>query len=196
MENGGRLWTCWKAMAKVVIEVVPHAVSQSYPSGRAALEAIMIRGAAPRVEWKLNPEGATRTIEEACEIARRWGVIIPSYVQFFADEYNYLDENTTAKTTTFREPEGTMIDWSWFFHEKTGKIPFLIRKDVLASDEAIVAVMAHEMYELERLHSIFAAGAPIEKWEAETSPNNPGNSHWQAWDYADDLVARMREEEK
>ena len=155
----------------------------------------MIAGAAPRFQWKPNPDGTTRTIEEACEIARRWGVEIPSYVQFWIDEYDYLDENTTAKTTTFREFEGTIIDWSWFFHKKTGKIPFLIRKDILASDEAIVAVIGHEMFELEMLRSIFAAGAPVERWEAETSPINPGNFHWQAWDYADELVARMRKED-
>jgi hypothetical protein len=111
----------------------------------------MIAGAGPHFEWKPNPDGATRTIQEACEIARRWGVEIPSYVQFWIDEYDYLDENTTAKTTTFREFEGTIIDWSWFFHKKTGKIPFLIRKDVLASDEAIVAVIGHEMFELKML---------------------------------------------
>jgi hypothetical protein len=72
------------------------------------------------------------------------------------DEYDYLDENTTAKTTTFREFEGTIIDWSWFFHKKTGKIPFLIRKDIMASDEAIVAVIGHEMsrrYDPRRAHS-------------------------------------------
>ena len=155
----------------------------------------MIAGAAPRFQWQPNPDGTIRTIEEACEIARRWGVEIPSYVQFWIDEYDYLDENTTAKTTTFREFEGTIIDWSWFFHKKTGKIPFLIRKDIMASDEAIVAVIGHEMFELEMLRSIFAEGAPVERWEAETSPNNPGNFHWQAWDYADELVARMRKED-
>jgi hypothetical protein len=155
----------------------------------------MIAAAAPRLTWRPNPEGATRTIEEACEIARRWGVAIPDYVHFAVDEYDYLDENTTARTTTFREFEGTIIDWSWFFHKKTGKIPFLIRKDILRSDEAIVAVIGHEMFELERLRSIFEGGAPIEHWEAETSPNNPGNVHWQAWDYADELVTRMRETE-
>jgi hypothetical protein len=64
----------------------------------------------------------------------------------------------------------------------------------MASDEAIVAVIGHEMFEFEMLRSIFAEGAPVEKWEAETSPNNRGNFHWQAWDYADELVARMREE--
>ncbi len=153
----------------------------------------MITGAAPRFEWRPNPDGASRTIEEACEIARRWGVDIPDHVHFSVDEYDYLDDTTTAKTTTFREFEGTIIDWSWFFHKKTGKIPFLIRKDILTSDEAIVAVFGHEMFELARLRAIFANGAPIEKWEAETSARNPGNVHWQAWDHADELVARMRE---
>ena len=100
-----------------------------------------------------------------------------------------------GQTTTFREFEATIIDWSWFFHKKTGKIPFLIRKDILASNEAVVTVIDHEMFELEMLRSIFAEGASIEKWEAETSPNNRGNFHWQAWDYADALVTRMREEE-
>ena len=166
------------------------------PPPRHAVEAIIIAGAAPRFEWRSNPDGAARTIEEACQIARHWGVQIPAYVQFWVDEHDYLDENTTARTTKFREFEGTIIDWSWFFHKNTGRIPFLIRKDILASDEAIVAVIGHEMFELEMLRSTFAEGAPIEKWEAETSPSNPGNFHWQAWDYADSLVARMREEER
>jgi hypothetical protein len=63
----------------------------------------MIAGVAPRLEWRPNPRGAIRTIDEACQIARHWGVEIPDYVQFSVDDYNYLDENTTAKTTTFRE---------------------------------------------------------------------------------------------
>jgi hypothetical protein len=48
----------------------------------------------------------------------------------------------------------------------------LIRKDILASDEAIVAVIGHEMFELKMLQSIFAKGATIERWEAEISPVN------------------------
>ena len=65
--------------------------------------ARMIAGAAPRLEWRPNLDGATRTIHEACEIATSWGIVIPSYVQFSVDEYDYLDENTTAKTTTFNK---------------------------------------------------------------------------------------------
>jgi hypothetical protein len=40
----------------------------------------------------------------------------------------------------------------------TGKSPFLIRPDVLDSDEAIVAVFAHEMHEIEALRPILREG--------------------------------------
>ncbi len=53
----------------------------------------------------------------------------------------FVSRLVTTRTTTFRELEGTIIDWSWFSHKKTGKIPFLIREDILESDEAIVAVI-------------------------------------------------------
>jgi len=153
----------------------------------------MIGGRAPKYKWRPNHDGKTKSIEEAYQIARRWGVVIPDYVSFAIDKYGWLDEDTTAKTTTFKEPAGTMIYWSSLFHKKTGKIPFLIRKDIMRSDEAIVAVIGHEMYELEEMRKAFGeTGAPIESWQAEAHADNEGNLHWQAWDYADELVARMR----
>ena len=78
----------------------------------------------------------------------------------------------------------------------TGKVPFLVRPDILKSDEAIVGVFGHEMYELEALRGILKKGkTPIEHFIGHTSPDNPGNFHDEAWDYADDLVARMRKGE-
>ncbi len=153
----------------------------------------MIEGRIPKYKWRRNPGGKRRSIEEAIEIARHWGVVIPDYVFFEVDDYGWLDADTTAKTTRFREPAGTMIYWSSLFHKQTGKIPFLIRKEVLRSDEAIVAVIGHEMYELELMRKAFGKkGAPIEHWSAEADPDNEGNFHWRAWDYADELVVRMR----
>ena len=153
----------------------------------------MIGGRIPKCEWRPNPDGTTRSIEEAIQIARRWGVVIPDYVSFAIDKYGWLDADTTAKTTTIKEPAGTMIHWSSLFHKITGKIPFLIRKDIMKSDEAIVAVMGHEMYELEEMRKAFGEnGAPIEHWLAEAHPDREANFHWQAWDYADTLVAKMR----
>jgi hypothetical protein len=78
----------------------------------------------------------------------------------------------------------------------TGKVPFLIRPDVLRSDEAIVGVLGHEMYELEVLRGVLAKGeATIEYYVNETRPDNSGNLHDEAWDYADALVEAMRKAE-
>lgn len=153
----------------------------------------MIAGRGPKYEWRPNLDGRTRSIEEACQIARRWGVVIPDYVSFAIDKYGCCDTNTTARTTHFKEAAGTMIYWSWLFHKHTRKIPFLIRKDIMSSDEAIVAVIGHEVYEIDAMRNAFGEkGAPIEHWLAAADPDNEGNFHWQAWEYADELVAKMR----
>ncbi len=96
-----------------------------------------------------------------------------------------------ARTTKFEEFDGTIMQWGRLFNHR-GKIPFVVRADVFQSDEAIVAVIGHEVYELERLREAFDSREPIEKWEAETCPTNEGNFHCQAWDYADSLIEKMR----
>jgi hypothetical protein len=86
------------------------------------------------------------------------------------------------------------VRWSDLVHSLTGKVPFLVRQDVLKSDEAIVAVLGHKMYELAALRDILKGGkTTIESFIDLTRPNNPGNLHDEAWDHADDLVQRMRE---
>jgi hypothetical protein len=75
----------------------------------------------------------------------------------------------------------------------TGKIPFLVRPEILKSDEAIVGVFGHEMYELEALRGILRKGKTrIEHYINYTRVDNPGNLHDKAWNHADELVERMR----
>jgi len=153
----------------------------------------MIAGQSPRLKWRENPEGKKRTIEEAKEIARLHGVRIPDDVDFFEDEDGDLPENMTARGPKVTKLAGSVVYWSDMLNSLTGKVPFLVRSDILNSDEAIVAVFAHEMYELEALRGILKDGqTPIEHFIGHTSPGNPGNLHEQAWDFADDLVERMR----
>jgi hypothetical protein len=152
----------------------------------------MIAGQAPKFEWRKNADGEERTISQGIELARKWGVAVPDYVSFSVDKWGRLGSDTTAKTTTFREPEGTIIYWLWLFHRLTGKIPFLVRRDIMFRDEAIVAVIGHEMFELEKLRPYLERGWSIENLRAETSADYPDNFHCEAWDYADELVRRMR----
>ena len=71
-----------------------------------------------------------------------------------------------------------------------------VSKDILDSDEAIVAVVAHEMHELNSLRKIFEERQtlPAEELGRLINPGHKGNLHDQAWDIADQLVGRMRKE--
>jgi hypothetical protein len=78
-------------------------------------------------------------------------------------------------------------------HPETGKIPFIVRDDIFDSDEAIVAVFAHEMYEIEELRPILEEKkTSITDVFILTKPGIRGNLHDKAWDLADWLVERMR----
>jgi hypothetical protein len=157
----------------------------------------MIAGLSPRLKWAENANGEKRTIEQAKEIARQFGVPIPDDVEFFEDEENELPEDMTARGPRVTKLAGEAVHWSDLVNSLTGKVPFLIRPDILKSDEAIVGVFAHELYELAALRRILTKGkTPIEHYINHTRPDNPGNLHDQAWDYADDRVERMRKRGK
>jgi hypothetical protein len=157
----------------------------------------MITGQSPRIQWQPNPGGQIRTVDEAKDIARKHGVPIPDDVEFFADELDELNASRTACGPRIDKPAGSFIDWVDLVHDRTGKVPFRFWPDILKSDEAIVAVFAHEMFELEKLRPLLEEGTiTIEDFIAHTRPDNPGNLHAQAWDRADELVQRMRIERK
>ena len=71
-----------------------------------------------------------------------------------------------------------------------------LSRDVLSSDEACVAVLAHEMHEISGLRKLFDVRETIpgEEISRLVAPGIKGNLHDQAWDAADTAVARMRTE--
>jgi hypothetical protein len=153
----------------------------------------MIAGQSPRLKWRENPEGKKRSIQQAKEIARKFGVQIPDDVEFFEDEENELPEHMTARGPKVTKLAGSIVSWSDLVNTLTGKVPFLVRPEILTSDEAIVGVFGHEMYELASLRGSLRKGkTTIEHYINHTRADNPGNLHDEAWDYADDLVERMR----
>src|SRR5262249_29896579 len=81
-------------------------------------------------------------------------------------------------------------------YNKDGKIPFQVHRDVLTSDEAIVAVFQHEMYELSLIREVFthSVGGSMygPDYGIQTSAGRPGNFHDLAWDEADKIVRQMR----
>jgi len=155
----------------------------------------MITGQFPRIKWRSNSTGGRRTPQDTRTIAGENGVVIPEDVEFFSDELNELHENWTACGPRVDKLAGSIVFWADLVHDLTNKVPFRFWPGILDSDEAIVAVFAHEMFELERLRPLLIDGRmTIEAFIEQTCPGSPGNLHDQAWDYADNLVERMRKE--
>jgi len=130
---------------------------------------------------------------EAIAIAKRNGVEIPEDVSFCVDEIGDLGPDRTACGPRVDKPDASIVYWSDIVHDKTKKVPFRIWKGILKSDEAIVAVFGHEMYELQRLRPLLGReNVTIGEFIAMTCPDNAGNLHDEAWEFADTLVEQMR----
>jgi hypothetical protein len=167
-------------------------------------DAVHIAGQAPRVQWRRNPNETKRTIDEAKAIARQYGVLIPDDVEFFEDEDGDLrgswasfaaGEGETANGPTVAEQPDGYVYLADHYND-SGKIPFKVHRDVLTSDEAIVAVLTHETDEFASLREVMMAD-PHRRMNAtdyglQVASEQPGNFHDQAWDAADRAVEAMR----
>lgn len=140
--------------------------------------------------WAPNGDGP-RDEAEAVALARLRGVVIPEDIAFhFRDDLvpdgAYGIYNTFASFKDYR--------WSDFYAK--GRINVKLRRSVLESDEAIVAVIAHEMFELNALRALFEVRQTIPGLEiiATVRTSVPRNLHDRAWDAADQIVMAMRRE--
>ncbi len=68
---------------------------------------------------------------------------------------------------------------------------------MMGSDEAILAVMAHELYELRQFRKLFAENGGMLRFETfidEAMDGIPHNFHWDALEYADEVIRKIRGE--
>src|SRR5260370_6589275 len=134
------------------------------------------------------------SIEEAVALAQRQGVQLPAYIRFdVCEEFVALDAH--ASYLTLGKMEGhTPIRWADCLNVE-GQVPVHLRPSVLESDEAIVAVFAHEVHEVTGLRALFEANhgvLPSGEVYNLISPEVPGNLHSEAVDVGDRLVRQMR----
>jgi hypothetical protein len=161
-------------------------------------EVIEIRGYAqgPRLKWAKNPDGSIRTVDEAIEIARKNGVEMPDDILLRKVSGKFLPNNTYADyfRVTSNDP-GKIIRWEDFYNKDLDQLLVRVEQSMFESDEAIVAILGHELHELNILRRLFEESGGTMTYRQLHYLINPGikgNLHDQAWDLADQLVYAMR----
>lgn len=107
-----------------------------------------------------------------------------------------LPDNTYAQYFGRRDRDAQkMIRWEEFIDKDLDELVVRVSDSVFESDEAIVAILAHEMHELNELRRLFEESGGAMSMQRLYNLINPGiakNLHDQAWDVADKLVLAMR----
>jgi hypothetical protein len=120
---------------------------------------------------------------------------VPDYVHLVVSDDNIPEDAYACYLWIGEHPADARIRWEDCLHDRTRKLPVRIRSAVLGSDEMIVAVIAHELYEVVDLRGAFEASGGVltarEIYE-HISYDYPGNLHYQAVAFGDRLVRAMR----
>ena len=135
------------------------------------------------------------SIDQALVIAQQHGVQVPSYIRFFVVEEDDVPADAhAAYLSWFLQAGNTLFRWDDCLND-FGQVPVRVRPSVLQSDEAIVAVFAHEIHEITRLRALFQANnGELRAGEIFNliSPEVSNNLHDEAVDIGDQLVRAMR----
>jgi hypothetical protein len=116
---------------------------------------------------------------------------IPEYVHLVISDDNVPEDAYACYLWIGEHLPDARIRWEDCIHDRTRKLPIRIRPLVLGSDEMIVAVIGHELYEVVHLRAAFeVSGGTLTAREIyeHISYDYPGNLHCQAVAFGDRLV--------
>lgn len=162
----------------------------------------MALGAAqqPRLVYQPNAGGVARTPEYMLDLAQKMGVYIPEGV-----DIQFVDPALLANKVGAQAEYGQLgkylgddpskvMTWDGMAHDLTGKIPVRISNELLTSDESAVAHIAHESFELGNFEAEgqWTQRFYIQQTAAPAQGGLQASWHSQAWDYADQIVLKMR----
>jgi hypothetical protein len=153
--------------------------------------------------WIKNLDGPLDLIR-AKQLLRSRGVRVPGYLKWRIGKRTegvYVEAGLKgADAFYFR----SMVSFgildvpvSWGDLLARGRMPVVVREDVLDSDEHTLYVFAHEIHEIEALRRSFeeeGGGLSLRKIINLIDPEHDGVLHEEAVRYADNLVSNLRRE--
>lgn len=149
-----------------------------------------------------------RSLENLLKWAASKGIVLPAYVLVIPYPRDvtlmHRGRRVPAKYFTFRpKSRGDRIYWNnWedptasVFSRDFNAVVVNTDASVLDRDEEFLHVLAHEVYEISRLKEYLApreAGLlAVEVYSLIEPLPTLKNLHWEAWDYADSVIKRLR----
>lgn len=164
-----------------------------------ALAELDIAGtaASSKVKFRPNPNHEVRKLSEALQIAERNGIDIdPDRFRFAIT--SDLPDNVGAQYFRLRESQqGQMIELKGLTDDQ-GRFMIRLNKNILDSDDKILGVIAHEVFEIDALEQAFIEnGGRLEaKRIFALVDATQGTAHSAAWNYADTLVESLQKQGK
>ena len=156
----------------------------------------------PRLLYQPNPGGVARTPEYVIALAKKMGVHIPEDLDIQFVDPALLSNKVGAQAEYGQvgkylgDDPSKVMTWDGMVHDLTGKIPVRISNELLTSDEAAVAHIAHESFELANFEAEgqWTQRFYIQQTAAPAQGGLQASWHSQAWDYADRIVLKLREQ--
>jgi len=209
------------ARAAGLAEAISARTARAIQEGWASVShAFRVAGQAadPMRNWRLNKGGA-RVLNDALDMYKKFterlpkpelarlredvvikidsrytDVPVPEGREFFPQ--NEIRDYAQYFERTGEAARGQEIRWFGDIVKEDGKITILLNPNVLKSDEAVVAVLSHEMFELNKLEVYFAKYGGVRTGEQLAGMVNRGvvgNFHSAAWDFADRMTDFVEE---
>lgn len=162
--------------------------------GAAAQSRLDIHSSSGLRTFASNANGVARSLQEATAIARTQGVVIPSWIRIEVDP-TIREAKSFAEYTLGRGEQGATSMLAWGDLAPDGVVVVRVHPNVLKSDEKIVGVLEHEIWELTQLRARVESHGMLSAEDVRRmiDPTRPTNLHGQAWDIADLRVLAMRE---
>lgn len=153
--------------------------------------------AVPRSQslWRANPDGTVRSLEEALDIGRRHGLEVDDDRLLWAvgapADFQPGELATYARVRALSDRSVVRRD---LLLTRRQRFRILLNPSILASDDAILAVLAHEAYEILELDAAFEPTGEMSGRELRSLIDTTvGTLHCEAWDEADRIVLALIE---
>lgn len=145
--------------------------------------------------WRPNPGGVLRTRTDVEQIAARHGIVPDDFLRFRVGSPPNFPNGEFARYGPAVETSRKVVEWREFLTQGDPELVLVrLNPSILDRDDAILAVLLHENFEIGLLAEEFAkiGGRMSTTRFVELVNEKTGTLHLPAWDHADEYIEALQ----